>query len=487
MGMRSRSERKAENNLGIVATTGKKQHKFRSEMLDTYDAYFEGRQYDHLTDWEKAHCQDDYVPVRKRKPRVIINYVKRIANTFSSKLLSSEQFPKFSIDGPPDDEATILDNLFLNAVVEAIPFEKVGPELGRRMALSGSCLLRYFITENASPVFEVYRANHCYPVLDKEGNIEEVRIQYTYKDQDDIDPSTKSPKEKWFRLELGKARDILYDNPEYKSDATPNFEPVDVVEHGLGFIQAEWFRTTESAVEIDGDSLIGKDTLSMIDAQNYSLSQSDQAISYGQEPQLTFRGMLESELEHLAKTSEKAWNLGREGEASFLEPNLNGPVVAREQRDRIRLALQDVTRVILHDPDRMNGVQSGKALEILNQPLVDLITEVRPLVAARLKSLVIKFMYTLLILKDRGQPIPINIPDGYAPSSLKIEVKWPKVFKPTMADLRDKIGIAATATNANIVSRETAIRWVAKDFDIEDVALEMERIATQPRFNTFGF
>jgi hypothetical protein len=41
-------------------------------------------------------------------------------------------------------------------------------------------------------------------------------------------------------------------------------------------------------------------------------------------------------------------------------------------------------------------------------------------------------------------------------------------------------------SQASLISRETLTRWLAKDFDVQDVEAEIEKIANQPSLNPFG-
>jgi hypothetical protein len=279
---------------------------------------------------------------------------------------------------------------------------------------------------------------------------------------------------------------VLYDNPEYKENSEPQFQVVSVADHGLGFVQAEWFRTGEDKHTPDGPSLV-EDITGFIDEMNYSLSQSSQAVGYNQDPQLTISGMDAEQLDQLIKSAQKAWSLGREGKAEFVESSLTGVETADKLRDKVKLGIQDVTRVLMLDPEKFaQHAQSGKAMEQLHGPLVELINEVRPWVEAGITNITLKIAVTLLMLHEAGVETGLEIPAGYKPISLNISVQWPPIFPMTIADLKEKVGVGVAASSANIVSRETITRWLAKDFNIEDIEAEIAKIAAQPVLNPFG-
>jgi len=220
---------------------------------------------------------------------------------------------------------------------------------------------------------------------------------------------------------------------------------------------------------------------------DYNLSQSSQVIQYNQDPQLIVQGLTEDDLENLIRSSQRAWNLGREGQATFLESNLGAVGVAGEFRNTIRLHIQDIARIILMDPEKMAGyAQSGKALEILHGPMVDLIEEIRPSIEQPLLNLLIKMGLVNLILLQDKQPAPVVLNVNFVPESFSFDIQWPPVFEKTLQDLQLKVMVASQVATGKLVSRETLTRWLAKDFGIDNVELELQRIEAEPVINPFG-
>lgn len=476
----SRSERRARNNLGVVNLTGTQANKqFRKPELERYDAYYESRQYDHLMGWDSAAEQDSYVAIRRRKPRFKVAFAKTLAERVVSKLLGDQRFPMLEVADSPDDQA------FLKAVIRESKLKSRLLEPMRRCVNAGSIFVRFYLSGGAIRV-EWYSAKVCYPFFGPAGELELLTVKYTYEDQEDKD-AIGNPRKKWFRMDFGTESEILYDNPLYVEGQEPEFQEVARVDHGFGFVQGEWFRTAEIPNSEDGYGLVA-DLTEYIDELCYSLSQSSQAVSYNQDPQLTLNGMDEEEIGTLIRSAMKSWNLGREGEAKFLESNLAGVERAIELRDKVRLNIQDISRVVLLDPEKIVGnAQSAKAMETLHGPLVDLVNELRAPIGDSIKSLVLKMAMAVLIAKQQGLDVPMDIPAGYAPKGIfAAELVWNPIFQETMEDLQKKVQVASTATSANIISRATATRWLAKDFGIEDVEAELAEIAKQPILNPFG-
>lgn len=474
----SRSTQRVDNNLGIVSMDngGGKHRKFRSETLNKYDLYYDGLQYEDLSPWD-ASTANSYIPVRQRKPRIIYPFARRLASTVASKLVGDSTFPKLTV---ADDEDTTM---FLEVLSKISHINTHILNAVRKMAVSGSSFLRFYFV-NGFPVCEVVNAKYCYPVLDELGELEEIEIKYTYKDESDRDKDGQ-PIEKWYRTILTKSVDVLFDNPRV-TQSQPTFEVVSEAAHNFGFVQGEWFRTSKESNRVDGDSLL-YGLFDFMDELNYNLSQSSQSISYNQEPQTIINNMDEDEIDALIRSSQKAWNMGREGKAEFLESDLGAVEVAGEFREKSKHYMSDVCRIVLLDPEKIVGhAQSGKALEILHGPLVELIQELRPFIEDRIIAVLEKMAAALLMLRAMGALIGMAIPPGWAPQSLDITAAWPPVFPPTMADLKDKVTVAVAASNGSLISRATLTRWLAADFGVKNPDEEIALIAAQPVLNPFG-
>jgi hypothetical protein len=452
---------------------------WRKDSLDLLDRYFDNTQYDDLVDWESA-LEGEYVAIRKRKPRIIYNVAKVLTNKVASKLVGSSVFPKFIIEEDPDD------TMFFRAVQKACNFQLRLLDPVKHALRTGSALVRYYFV-NGMPMIEHYNSKYCYPEFDDVGELDSVEIKYVYADEEEKDQITGEYKKKWYRMVLTKTADILYDNPDYKPNSEPTFKEVERTTHGLGWVQGEWLCTDKDKHDPDGWSLY-EDILGFIDDLNYSLSQSSQAIGYNQEPQLGMNGMDEDEIDNLIKSSQKAWNLGKEGKAEFIESDLKGISEAREDRDHKRQLMLDVVRVVLHDPEKMVAqAQSGEALKALNMPLVELVDELRAAFAPSFKNLLLKIGLTTLALNAAGNETAIQVPDGYKPSSLDIDVKWPLLYPPTINDINLMSQAANVLSTAQIISRESLTRWIAPYVGVENIDEELEKIESQePLPSPFG-
>lgn len=485
----SRSMKRAQNNLGIVIGGGTdfnaNYRKFRSRTLDVVEKYLEGTQYDHLAPWQECNSSEDYVKIRNRKPSVIFPFAKVYADRLSAKLVGSSSFPKFDIPDDPDA------SYFLGLVRKASFFDAKMLDVAKNFIGYTSCFARFKIVDG-SPKIEVYNSNYCYPKFDAADELEEVEVKYIYE-TDEVDPNTGKMICRWYKLIVSKTSDVIYDNPVFdeNSQSEPEFQEIGRVDHGLGYVQGEWFRFGENTYDVDGNS---NPTIyeirDFIDAINYNLSQSDSATAYGLDPQLVLSGLDESEVDNLIKSSTKAWLLGRaENKAEFLEVNGSGVKTAAETETRLMKKAADAARIVFLDPEKMvASAQSGKAMEVMHAPMVEMINELRPWFEKGMVNLLQKITATIVLLNQGGADLDLTMPKGWEPLSLDIDCKWPPIFPLTIQDMQQIVAIGIQAANGNIIARDTAAKWIQSqgvDFGVEDWEAEVAKINGQKQFGGF--
>lgn len=475
-----RTQDRIKNNLGIIqGGIRDKSRKCRTPELEVIDVYLNNREYDGRMPWAEAEQQDEYVPIKKRIPTLKYNLPLILTNRLSAKLLGEKQFPTMIVEDDPDTTDLI------RLIKKQSMFETKCLEGCKWWLAYGSVFMRFKLI-NGKIFLERYNPKHCYPIFDSAKELISIRIQYVFEDHNDLDDEGK-PIEKWYRMDLSRTVDTLYDNPEYEADSEPMFSVVSSNVHDLGFVQGEWWMTGDNKHGPDGPSLT-EPIHGFTESISYNLSQSDKATAYGMDPQLVLKGMDEEEVTLLIKSSESGWNVGREGEASFLESSGSGLEHADQTEQRFDLKVQNITRVIMLDPEKLvASAQSGKAMEILHGPMMELISELRPMLEDGITKLMQKMIATLVIFNKRGALLAIQMPPQWVPASLDIEITWGEVFPKTMQDLREKVGIMMQLTSGNVLSRETALEKLAQDFEIEDIEEEVRKVNSQKEFNTFGF
>lgn len=478
----SRSQKRADNILGVTQN-GINKYKNRSYKLDKVYSHIHSKQYDHLPDW-KDSCEmgESFRPVLKRKPSIIFPFAKVFQDRVATKLIGRSSFPKFQIAEDPQTE------FFLDIVERSVSFSSKMLEVAKDLVSYTSAFCRIKMVDGILRL-EDFNSNYCYPQFDAAGNLESLEIKYVYETEE-IDQATGKMICRWYKQELTKTADTLFDNPIYKADSEPEFQIVETVEHNLGFVQGEWFKWGDDLHSPDGnDEPVVCQIEGFIDAINYNLSQRAQASGYGMEPQLTINGLTEDETDDLIKSSSKAWLMGREGKASYLEVSGSGLESGKNVSDDIMKFAQHAARIVFLDPEKMvAGAQSGKAMEVMHGPMIELINELRPWMEKGMISLLQKMVMVIVSYQAQGYETMYQTPEGWMPSSLDITAQWPPIFEMTIQDMQQTLMLAVQASNANIISRQSALKWLGSrglDFGVEDIELEQQLINTQQRFSTF--
>jgi len=477
-----RMAKRVRNNLGVIDVTQKqKTQVYRDSKLEMLDSYYESRQYDHLAPWDTKPAEGCApLGLYQKQPKFKFPFARNLSSRITSKLFGDDVFPKLLIVDSPDDQA------FIRAVVDAAELKSKILEPTRRTINTGSVFIRFKITGGAYKI-SWFKSKYCYPVFQDNGELESIVIKYVFEDPSETDDEGK-PKKKWYKLELTTSKETLYDNPPFsaESDREPEFQVVDEFVHNFGFVQGEWWKSTEDDDSPDGYGLIS-DITDFIDELCYSLSQSSKSVAYNQDPQLAFKGVNDDEVAQLIRSVTKSWNLGPNGDAKYLEAGLGGVEKAIALRDKVIQNIGDLTRATIQDPEKLVGAaQSAKAMEILNGPLMDLVSEYRNVFEKQFRKLVLKLAWATLLSKSLGIDIPIEVPDSYIPATWDLTLKWPRIFKLTLDDIQKMVNLANTAASGNLIARKTGTRYLAEEFGIEDIDAEQDEIAKQPVFNPFG-
>jgi hypothetical protein len=209
------------------------------------------------------------------------------------------------------------------------------------------------------------------------------------------------------------------------------------------------------------------------------LSQAGRGLKYSSDPTLIIKepACLDGEI---IKGGGNALVVSEKGDAKLLEIGGTASAAVIEYVRTLRELALETLHGSRANPDRLTAAQSGRALEMLNQGLIWLADNLRvsygegALVGLMRMVLRAAQVYRLQVL---GQELYKPDPDT------RLTLKWPRWYPLTAEDrLRDAQTLATLISNGTI-SRETALKAVADTYDLEDIAAELTRIATDRRNN----
>ncbi len=152
-------------------------------------------------------------------------------------------------------------------------------------------------------------------------------------------------------------------------------------------------------------------------------------------------------------------------DVKVLELSGSGQQVAMEFARELKMYFFHVASVVVHDPDQFGGALSGTALERLLQPTIAVVGKLRTSYGKRLARLLGKMLAAAGGRAADEQLEPVS-------------VSWGRLVEPALPDILLAVQAAITARDAGLIDGQTAIRFVADYFGVENVAELDERLGT---------
>lgn len=247
------------------------------------------------------------------------------------------------------------------------------------------------------------------------------------------------------------------------------------VRHGLGFVPIVWIRNLASGGmgEPDGECTFERAIDTVIEA-DYLLSQAGRGLKYGSDPTLVLKtgGFSDGAVRQGGAAS--ALTLPPEGDAKLLEINGNAAgAVLSHYRELRQLVLEQLHGNRAHG-DRVSAGQSGRAMEMMCQPLIWLADRLRHAYGEGgllpLYRMVCRFSAAL----DGGLRLGGVLVRDLDPGGLSLH--WPPWFAPSEPELLSLAQGLVAAWRGGILSRETAARLYANATGNPDPVAEWRRV-----------
>lgn len=481
-----RLRRKAANLVGVVfkgetnlSIDGQSQTPiWRKPELEIYDRYLKNAQYDHLPEWNSdiSGLQHDK---RETQPRNIIPIPDIATEKISTYLAGEESKLNFFFDDFKDQES-------FNHFLEKIMFWNVIQDILPSYLANGSTFIRFYKNYNGKIVLIPYNSKWVYPEFNDENELDKVKIKYIYL-SNELD-SSGQPILKWSQSILTRFTDTQYKDVIFEDGQTPKFEVEKTIEHNLGFVQGEWFKTHCSSEPhiVDGKSLISG-AMDILDALNYRSSKEDASaffhllpsmVSYGIDPEEIAE---QSRMRNREKERINGLNLlstnKRPGDAqfNFLEPSGVGFNAGDILYTRGMQLLQHIIGFTLLEPEKIaSHAQSGVAMKMLHKPIIEYVQRIRPCMKVSLKSMIEKIINICIMKKISNLEDYKSCFDSFIKE--EYECKWGSFFNNTITDISSKVTYTATAVQSGLISKDTGLKHIASDFDIKNIEEEMEKV-----------
>ena len=445
----------------------------RTLRLDMLRRVLDGEVYDDLPHpfSEERNGAGEYVPIRQRRPSVRFNLCRLVVEDTVGLLFGEGRFPALQCD----DETT-RDTL--EALVKEGAWNEVLTDAAVRGSIGSVAVILRILRGRV--FLDVLDGVYLTPTFDPEApdTLLSLAERRKVRGRDLVEAGYDIPREQhgtmfWFRREWGlDAETWFVPQPvaEASQDKPPVVDQSRTLRHPLGFVPAVWVRNLPGGSGPDGRSTFAAAVDTQIELE-YLLSQGGRALKYASDPLLMIREPSAPDGD-IVRSAGNALIVSEKGDAKLLE--IGGTATAA-LLEHVR-ALRELALEQIHgnrsNADRISVAQSGKAMELMNAPLISLADRLRTTYG---EGALLRLARMVTAASDI---LPLTIA-GKAVRNLSAEIslKWNGWFSQTEGDKLQQAQALTALTGAGLLSKETAIGSIADVFDIEDVAAEMTRLS----------
>ncbi len=443
----------------------------RTRRLDLLTRVLEGRLYDVLpyAFHEERGAGGEYLPLRKRRPSVRYPLARIVVDDSLSLVFGEGHFPTLECDDAATRAALadIARDCGLNAtMLEAALRGSVGSVAILLRVLRGRVFCQVLQTLFLTPQWDAEAPDQLARVTERR---KVPGTELRARGFDIADPQA----EYWF-MRVWDAEWERWFVPTPAVGPPPSIaDEARSVRHGLGFVPMVWVRNLPGGDEIDGASTFTAAVETGIEI-DYQLSQAGRGLKYSSDPLLLIREPAATDGE-IVRGAGNALVVSEKGDAKLLEI---GGTAAGAVLDYVRL-LREFALEGVHgnraSAERLAAPQSGRALELMNLGLIWLADNLRVSYGGALIEIarMIVAASAMFPLRTRaGEAGPMD-------AASRITLRWPNWYPADASDRKLDAQTLATLADAGQISRETAVKFIADDYGIADVAAELGRIAAE--------
>lgn len=457
--------------------TVNKEWDIRQIRLYIYDLIYHGQLYDKLSVWSQEYSDKKYIPLNQRRPCVIYPIPKIIVNDSVGMLFGNSHFPTVRCDQEPTES-------FLQAINRMTNIKNAFMCASRVGSLGSVCIIVKVLESKFH--FDVLSTLNLFPRFDKlnpchlEELTEKIKVRGATLIQNgyEIEPTDKNKsKVYWVVRKLTKTEEIFYKPVEDKKDwETRLVEDKDKSsQHDFGFVPAIWIKNLPSLEsEIDGECTF-RSIIDICIESDYQLSQLARLLRYNSDPTLVIKDPSAIDGQILIK-GQGALNIGENGDAFLLEMNGQSTKSVIEYVRTLREFAIEAVRGNRSNPNKINALNSGKALQMLNTPLISLADELR---LSYGDNGLLKVYKMILDICESGKVEISNIYGSYIDPDASVNsmiLDWPEWYPTTQMDDLQQSQALSTNLQSQILSKESAVAAIADKYNIFDIPKELTQI-----------
>lgn len=447
--------------------------------IDVLTRVLRGKLYEHLEypfHQEKKDNIGEYIPLRDRRPSVRYGLCRIVVDDSVSLLFSEGHFPSIECKDEATREALadLVKETKLNQVmIDAATTGSVGSVAVFMRVLSNRVFFEVQNTQYLTPIWKT----------DAPDTLEKVVEQYkvkgsVLKDQGYTIADDELAADFWFKREWDANAETWYmpwkvgtaAGDGDADDKAPQRDGDKTTNHGLGFVPVVWIKNLPGGDAIDGECTFPPEAIETAIEIDYTLSQNGRGLRYSLDPTLMIKEPAVDNDGKMIKGGGNALLVGSDGDAKLLEiSGTASDAVLNYVRCLRELALE-TAHGNRANADKLSAAQSGRAMELMNQSLIWLADKLRISYGEGalldLLRMVVKASAKFKLQKKDGTPV------GELNATEKLSLTWPAWYAPTIQDMLDRATTLRMLCDSGLLSRETAIKILAAEYDIEDTKAE---------------
>ncbi|SDR37574.1 Phage portal protein, SPP1 Gp6-like [Paraburkholderia fungorum] len=443
----------------------------RTFRLQVLQRVLDGTIYDelkHAFDEEQNDAQE-YIPLRKRRPCVRSNLCRTVVDDSVSLLFSEGHFP--SVELKDEEQKLALHRLIKESklnelMIDATSKGSVGSVAILFRVLEKRVFFEVMGTDYLTPRWNPRAPDTLLDVTEKYKVSGSALVAQGYEiNAQDLGATF------WFQRVWSDGAESWF-VPWKVSDENqvPALDKDKTVKHELGFVPVVWVKNLPGGDAIDGKPTFPNEAIDTQIEIDYQLSQAGRGLKYTSDPTLLIKEPAYGENGPAVKGAANAIKVGAEGDAKLLEINGTGAAAVLEYVKHLREIALETMHGNQTSPEKMSSAQSGRAMELMQQALVNLADRLRISYGegalGELLCMIAKASQLFKLTFKDGDPV------GKIDHKSGITLRWPAWFAPTMSDMMNRATTLHTLCNSALLSRETAIKILAAEYDIEDVKAE---------------
>jgi hypothetical protein len=443
----------------------------RTFRLQVLQRVLNGLLYDELkmAFQEEHNDAGEYIPLRQRRPCVRTSLCRTVVDDSVSLLFSEGHFPGVEMSNEEQKKAML--KLIKESQIYALMIDVA------TKGSVGSVAILFKVLEKRV-FFEAMDTDYLTPVWNPKAPDTLLKVRELYK------VSGKALRDIGYEIKTDDLGAKFWFQREWDDSAESWFTPWKVndekakavldkkrtVKHSLGFVPVVWIRNLPGGDAIDGKPTFCDEAIETQIEIDYQLSQAGRGLKYTSDPTLLIKeppGAIDGPV---VKGAANSLKVGPDGDAKLLEITGAGSSAVLDYVKQLREDVLETLHGNRTSPEKMSSAQSGRAMELMNQALVWLADRLRISYGEggllELLCMIAKASQTFgLVFKDGEKVGKFDLKQGIA-------LRWPAWYAPTMQDMMNRATTLRTLCDSGLLSRETAIKILSAEYDIEDAAAE---------------